>query len=522
MQESSFVKKRFQWDKASTAIVINAGTLIGTTAVTSGLGFAFWWLAVRMFSTEAVGLASATISTMTLLGSFAVLGFGTLLIGELPRQRGKESSLISAAVIVVGGAGICLGVFYALVAPHLSTAFQALGANINTIALFAVGVSLTAITLVLDQAFIGLLRGELQFWRNALFAGAKLLALFAASLWLSRVTGLAIYATWVIGTGFSLLALGGFALMRGAKPGSMHTPQWGWLRKLGPEALKHHALNLSLEAPTLILPVLVTVVLSATVTAWFFVAWNLSGVANTISAALATTLFAVSSAQPAALARKLRLTLGLAFVACVLTNVVLLFGARQVLELFGHSYSEQAAWSLRILSIESFPFIIKNHYIALSRIRGQIGRTILITIATCCLELGAAAVGAHFGGLNGLSLGWFTAMCIEAAFMSRAIYSAARFVKMSPPDAASAPDAIAPTLIPPLPVGEVNGAPDEYSRSRSVVSCHSERSEESHWHTEILRCAQDDKAEFEGKCSSGGFTDSSSDEVLLERRGSYL
>ena len=105
MQESSFVKKRFQWDKASTAIVINAGTLIGTTAVTSGLGFAFWWLAVRMFSTEAVGLASATISTMTLLGSFAVLGFGTLLIGELPRQRGKESSLISAAVIVVGGAG---------------------------------------------------------------------------------------------------------------------------------------------------------------------------------------------------------------------------------------------------------------------------------------------------------------------------------------------------------------------------------------------------------------------------------
>lgn len=447
------MKTKFQWDKSTSTIVLNAGSLIGTTAVTSGLGFAFWWLAARMFSTEAVGLATATISTMTLLGSFAVLGFGTLLIGELPRQRGKESSIISAAALLVGGMGIILGVLYALVAPHLSTAFQALGANVENIALFAVGVSLTAITLVLDQAFIGLLRGELQFWRNALFAGAKLGALFAASLWLARVTGLTIYATWVIGTVFSLVALAGFALIKGAKPGRMHAPQWGWLRKLGPEALKHHGLNLSLEAPTLILPAMVTIMLSTTITAWFYVAWSLSGVANTISAALATTLFAVSSAQPAALARKLRLTLGLAFVACVLINIVLLLGARQILGLFGHSYSAQAVFSLSILSVESFPFIIKNHYIALSRIRGRIGRTIRITIATCLLELGAAAVGAHFGGLNGLSLGWFAAMCIEAACMSPAVYGAARFVKAAPHVIAGATGALALAPAPSLPLG---------------------------------------------------------------------
>jgi O-antigen/teichoic acid export membrane protein len=424
--------KKFHWDRSNNAIFINAGSLIGTTAVTSGLGFAFWWLAARMFSTEAVGLASAIISTMTLLGSASILGLGTLLIGELPKQRGKESSLISAALILVGAVGLCLGVGYAVVAPYLSTAFQALGASLNNIVLFAVGVSLTAITLVLDQAFIGLLRGELQFWRNALFAGAKLIALFAASLWLSHVTGLTIYMTWIIGIGFSLAALVGFALIKRVRPGRMSLPQWGLLRKLGSEALKHHTLNLMLEAPSLILPVLVTILLSTTVNAWFFVAWGLSGVANAASAALATTLYAVSSAQPSALAHKMRLTLGLAFVACVLANCVLLFGSRQILELFGHSYSEQAAWSLRILSIESFPFIIKNHYIALSRIRGQLARTILITIATCFLELGGAAVGAHLGGLNGLSLGWFSAMCIEAICMSPPIYHTIRFVKAPP------------------------------------------------------------------------------------------
>jgi hypothetical protein len=273
----------------------------------------------------------------------------------------------------------------------------------------------------------------LQFWRNALFAGAKLAALFAAGLWLTHVTGLAIYTTWVIGIGFSLTVLGAYALMKRAKPSSINLPQWGLLRKLGPEALKHHALNLTLEVPTLILPVLVTISLSAKVNAWFFVAWSLSGVANTVSAALATTLFAVSSAQPSILARKMRLTLGLAFAACVLANCVLLFGARQILELFGHSYSQQATSSLYILSIESFPFIIKNHYIALSRIRSQVSRTILITIVTCFLELGGAVIGAHLGGLQGLCLGWLAAMCIEAVCMSRKVCNAIRFVKIQVP-----------------------------------------------------------------------------------------
>ena len=421
-----------QWVKANSVILVNAGSLVGTTAVTSVLGFVYWWLAARQFSPEAVGLASAAISAMTLIGTFGMLGLNTLLIGELSRQKGQEVSLISAALILVGGVGGCLGIVYAFVAPYLSTDFQVLAASIGNVALFAVGVGFTSITLVLDQALIGLLRGGLQLWRNTLFAGVKLAALFVAGLWLSHAVGLTIYATWIIGNAFSLAALAGFVIVKRGWPGRIYLPQWELLRKLGPAALKHHALNLTLQAPPLILPVLVTVLLSATVNAWFYVSWSLSSVANTISVALALTLYAVSSAQPSALARKIRLTLGLAFIACLLANGVLLLGTRQVLGLFGHSYSEQAAWSLRILSLESFPFIIKNHYVALSRIRGQVARTTLLTIATGLLELAGSAVGARLGGLNGLSLGWFAAMCVEAVFMSRAVYKAAQFVKISP------------------------------------------------------------------------------------------
>lgn len=416
----------FRWIQTNSALLSNAASLVGTTGVTSLLGFAYWWVAARQFSPAAVGLASAAISAMTLFGTFGILGLGTLLVGELPRHKGQEAPLISTALLVVGGVGLGLGILVALIAPYVSTDLADLRADSGSVMLFAFGVSVTAVTLVLDQALIGLLQGGLQLGRNTLFAAVKLAALFLAGFWLSQTTGLTIYATWMIGNITSLLVLACIALWKGVKPGPNVLPQFGFLRKLGLEAIKHHALNLTLQAPSLLLPVLVTVALSTTMNAWFYISWNLSSIGNTIAYSLTLVLYAVSAAQPQTLARKIRLTLCLAFAATVLLNVAFLLGTQQILGFFGHSYAEQAAWSLRILSIETFPFIIKTHYIAVRRVHGRVAPTTLITIATGVLEVGGSALGVHLGGLTGLSLGWFAAMCIEAICMFPTVYRAAR------------------------------------------------------------------------------------------------
>jgi O-antigen/teichoic acid export membrane protein len=416
--------KLYKWVKMNSVMLINAGSSIGATAVTSALGFAFWWVAARWFTPRAIGLSSATISAMTLLGTVCMLGLGTLLVGELPRQPGKEGSLISAALIIVGAIGVCAGMAFAIVAPFVSIDLQPLRASAQNIILFAIGVSLTSITLVLDFALIGLLRGDLQFWRNTVFAVTKLAALFAVSLWLSRVVGLTIYATWSVGNALSLAALAGFAVLKRGGIKSTYWPEWRLLRKLGPTALEHHMLNLTLRAPTLALPVLVTALLSATTNAWFYVSWMLASFVFVVPIALTTVLYATVSGQPTVLAHKTRLTLGLASVTSILAACVLLLGTRQILGLFGHAYAEQAAWSLRILSLGSFPIIIKYHYVAVSRIQDRIARATLPMIVGGLLELGVAALGARLGGLPGLSLGWLAAACVEAVFMSRTVYKA--------------------------------------------------------------------------------------------------
>jgi O-antigen/teichoic acid export membrane protein len=422
------VKIVFQQLIAKHSILLgNAGSLFGTTVVTSGLGFVFWWVAARVFSPTAVGLSSAAISAMTLLGTGCILGLGTLLVGELPRQPGKAASLISAALLLVAGLGGCSGIILALVAPFVSRDLAPLSANLEVVALFAVGVSLTATTIVLDQAVIGLWQGELQLFRNAFFSVVKIALLFAASALVVRLpgqAGLAIYTTWVASSALSLLPLAAYAMLKGRWSRQVYHPQWKLLWKLGPAALQHHVLNLILRAPALVLPVLVTILLSATTNAWFYVSLMISNFIFSVPLALTTVLFAINSTDPGELAQKTRLTLSISVVIALLANIVILLGAPQLLSLFGHAYAEQAAWSLRLLGLAAFPIILKDHYVVICRIQHQMARAILPMLAGSLLELGGAVLGAYLGGLTGLSLGWAVALCIEATLMSHRVYKA--------------------------------------------------------------------------------------------------
>lgn len=421
-----------RWIGTHRLLLANAGSLLGTTIATSGLGLVYWWAAARLFSPGAVGFSSAAISAMTLLGTGAILGLGTLLVGELPRQPGKEAALISAALLLVGGISGVSGIVLAVAAPLLAKDLAPLGANFGVSVVFAAGASLTAVTIVLDQAMIGLWRGGVQLFRNAVFSVIKLALIVAVGFWLAGATWLTIYATWTAGNALSLLLLVGYALRKGSWSRAVYHPQWRLLWKLGPAALQHHVLNLILRAPMLVLPVLVTVLLSVTMNAWFYVALMIANGVFSIPLALTTVLFATESTAPEAVAQKTRLTLTLSFLLSLAALLVLFAFPKPLLGLFGQAYAEQAAWSLRLLGLAALPLILKNHYIVLCRMQNQMMRAMFPLLAGLALELGGAALGAYLGGLTGLSLGWVIAQCLEAALMTPRVYRAVRPATLLP------------------------------------------------------------------------------------------
>ncbi|HEY0754633.1 MAG TPA: zinc ribbon domain-containing protein [Ktedonobacteraceae bacterium] len=658
--------------KKNLTVLLNAGSIIGTTAVTSILGFAYWVVAARLFPDSAQGIADTMISMMALLGTMSMMGLGTLLTGELTRQPGKEWALLNAALLFTGGVGVVVGALFALLAPIISPRLNLVGQNIVTIVIFALGVGLTALTMVLDQAMIGILRGGLQLGRNTVFSIVKLAVLFVCAYFF-KGTAMLIYTTWLIGNVASLAILlvqrskkavviktheeivsgplstsgtltssgplnlagplntiersiqlpcpdcgilslnsASFCLNCGypfsptveissvrpqllfdygvigvsesallrkrknlsgnlcpkcdkvsedhalyctscgfpltptveiprikvnrskldieavdtmpllaavkrenarqalsaestqllvnavqdiQKPMALkHTPrpiedaetidmsnfariphsgenikqpnrldlkrsalfleneknldlshlpetprpqadqknekhsikpQWDLLRKLGGVAVQHHIVNLILLAPSQLLPLLVTVLLSDKMTAYFYNSFMLANFIFSLTYSLTTALHAVSSAQPAILAQKIRFTFSLSLIASVGANLVLQVGANLLLNIFNPAYAANASGCLRVLALAVFPIIIKSHYLAICRVYDRSKQIIAPTAIGTILELGLAVVGARMDGLLGLSLGWLIALVLEAFYMSRTVYKAA-------------------------------------------------------------------------------------------------
>jgi O-antigen/teichoic acid export membrane protein len=407
------------------ALLLNAGSLIATTVVNSGLGFVYWWYTARFFAPAAVGLASAAIASMLLLGTLGVLGLGTLLMGELPRQPTRSGALLSTALLVAGSAGFLLGLGYAYLAPVFAPDLAVLASTPGIAVLFAAGVALTAGVIVLDQGLIGMLLGGVQLQRNILFAAGKLVLLVGGVVGLGIASGVGILATWIGGIALSLIVLVQ-ALARQPALRKHWVPDARLLRQLRGSALAHHTLNLALQAPGLLLPVVVTALYSAALNASFYVAWMIVGLAFVAPLALTNVLYTVSAAQPARLPAFLRLSLGGSLLAGLCASGVLLISASWVLGLFGAEYAAEAAPCLRILVLGVFPATIKQHYVALARLHQRIGSILPLVIGGSVLELLLAVVGAWQGALTGLALGWIAALLLEAIVMWPAVYRAAQ------------------------------------------------------------------------------------------------
>jgi len=210
---------------------------------------------------------------------------------------------------------------------------------------------------------------------------------------------------------------------------------WGRLRELATGALSHHLLTLSRSASVWLLPLLVTVVLSREANASFYVALLLSNFVALVTASATFTLYVAGARAPELLWRQVRFTLGMTTAAAVGGTVILALVGRPLLSTFGGSYAEMAYPTVALLALGTIPLVVKDHWIAVQRVRGGVVRAAGIGIGALIVELAAAVVGARMGGLEGLALARLAILTIEAALMAPEVYRAVQ----RPPLEAAAP-----------------------------------------------------------------------------------
>jgi O-antigen/teichoic acid export membrane protein len=393
-------------------VITIALALFSTTVMTAGLGFLFWAVAAHIATTEVVGRASAVISAMQLIGTFATLGFHILLTAELPRRDGADvKRLVVTSLGIAGGLAFVAAAGYAVVDHNVTKTSEWIYATPIGVALFGAGTAITTAAVVLDGALVGVHQSGRQASRNLIFALVKLIALPVAAFAVG-LSPQAIFSVWLLGNLVSLLTLG----LRTKAPQE-------WLRTMPSlrgfsplwrsAAAGYHWINLAAHAPVLIMPIMVAAQLGAHANAGFYAALLIGGVIWIVPYHLATAMLTLDGGDTEHFDHGLSTALRLSGVVSVLAAAGAPIVARPVLALFGPGY-EEAHYCLIALATCTFASAIKSIYIPVRRAQGALGKAALAVILGAGLEVGAAELGLRLGGVTGVGIAFGAATVLEA------------------------------------------------------------------------------------------------------------
>src|SRR6266851_1389612 len=276
------------------------GLIIGRMA-SLGLGFLFWLVAAHVAQPWQIGFTAGVVSAMMLCTQFAELGTGQAFIKLYPRYLARPAALLDSVLSVAVLGAIASALAFLL----LAQAFFSQLSYVAHDAVWVIGFLALSIfgtlQIVFDQISMGLERGAQVVTRNVacgLLTLVPLLVLPAVGITVSRVW---LMLAWVLG-GAGTVTFGLWQLWKSCNR-YLFWPRL--VRHLIPPlvttGIGNHLLTLTERGPGLVLPIVVTEVLSPQTNAYWYVIWMSAWVVFITPLSVGVALFAEGPHRPAAM-----------------------------------------------------------------------------------------------------------------------------------------------------------------------------------------------------------------------------
>lgn len=378
----------------------NSLFLILSTGLQAALGFAFWIVVARLFSTADVGIGSSLISATGLIAYLALLGLNNALARFLPTAADRNA-LITVSMLTVAGCGAALGAIYIFATPIFAPKV-AFVAHRPMLALgFVLLAAAAAVNLLTDSVFIASRKASYTALTDGGVGGiAKIVLAFA----LTSAGAYGLFSASV--GGFAAASLASLVLMATAL-------RWRPSVKKPIEILKpllkfsgaNYAGNVMALLPTLVVPLIILDRLGASAAAYYFVAFQLANLLYAAASAVEQTFLAEGSQADVdwrnLLRRSLRLLVALFLPMCL----VVVVAAHWVLLAFGVKYSQHGTPTLILLAVAAVPIGANDWLQTVLRLAGALRAIvwsgIVSAVAVCALAWFLAPYG-----LTALTASW--------------------------------------------------------------------------------------------------------------------
>ncbi|MFC2072790.1 oligosaccharide flippase family protein [Chloroflexota bacterium] len=392
------------WQLLHTRLYSNALYLMTANVVNAILGFVFWIIVARFYSTEDIGFASAVIAAVGLVIAFSHLGMGVSLVRFLSHSSNNANSMINTALTIGILTSSTAALIFVTGLHFWSQSLLFIRQNPLYLAAFVLIAIIANVSYLTDQAFVAGRRAGFVTARYLIFSILKLalpipLAAFFKSF--------GIFASWGVSLGIALL-FSVFLFLPRVHPGYQPFPTIS--KKVVNDIMRFssaaYLYRLLWGMPAWILPIVVLNLLGAESNAYFYIAWTIASAAGMIPSAVSTSLFAEGSHDEVKLGLNMWRSLKMTNLILVPAVILILAIADKLLLLFGGTFTENATILLRVLVIATLPLTINVIFLSTKMVQKELKVVIGLAAYIVVASLGLTYLLLPQMGITGAGIAW--------------------------------------------------------------------------------------------------------------------
>jgi O-antigen/teichoic acid export membrane protein len=379
----------------------NALFLIVNSGVSAGLGFAFWIITARLFSTESVGLASSLTSASNLIMYLGLLGMNTTFVRYLPMAKNRDRLITAGVSLVAAGSGalalVCV-VLLPLISRPLAFVTHSLPLAVGFVLLTAgAGVNLLA-----DSAFIAASKSQYNILIDGVIGGGtKIILLFA-------LAGAGAYGVFGASDGgFVASAVASLFLMIKV----LHwRPEFKSLRQALKPVLSFsgtsYAGSVLALLPILVVPLIILGRIGASSEAYYYVSYQLATMIYQAVYAVEQSFLSEGAGAEVLSAAVLKRSIRMLAALCIPAFTLVILFEHQLLVAFGSKYADHSGSALILLGVAVFPIAASNWCMTVLRLLTNKLRSIVWASAVSdAVIIGLAWVWAP-RGVEAVAMAW--------------------------------------------------------------------------------------------------------------------
>lgn len=408
------------------SLVRNSLFMMISTVATGLLGYVFWIVAARVFSSADVGTASAVISLCSTVALLSYLGPAAMLIERLhayERSRAWTSFLVWMCVATAAVTALVAAVAIPVVA-H-SKGYGSFFRPADAAVLAVIGAAAWTVVNMYGSAFIAARRADGLLAVQGLVSLLKVLLvvpLCAVGLgapgivvaWVvSSLIGVALGAFWLL----PRLGLGG-QRSAGEPARSVSLSLDEQVPPSRASAAGHlmgqHLTSVGGQVTPLLLPILVAVRLGVRPNAHFYITWMIGSVFFMVSPSISNALFAESVRSGSGLRATVGKALRVTSVLLAPAIVVMVTAGRLILGIFGQLYVSAGYGLLILMAVSALPDAVSNIAVAVCRATNRLGYSVAINIGILVVTVTSSWLLMPRLGLLGVGVGWLGAQSLAA------------------------------------------------------------------------------------------------------------